>query len=257
MRELNPSESFGRYFQVVPADTPASREQVHRIRYQVYCREFGYERDEDCPGGLEQDAYDAQSRHSLLIHRPSGIAAGCVRLVLSRPDDPAAALPFERYCSASLDRSIVDPRALPPGSFGEFSRLAVLGSFRRRKTDEHRPVSVGAADEPDPEGQRCFPHIPVGLFLTALALFLDSGLQTVFAMMEPRLERLLRRYGILFTPVGEVMDYHGPRGPFMMRRETLLPNLTPEAADLLGLIRQQLADAARGACLIQVPESSS
>ncbi len=235
------TDTFRKYFYVTPADTPVLQAQAYRIRYRVYCQEFGYEQEEDCPGGMERDDYDARSRHGLLYHRVSGRPAGCVRLILPDSDDPAAPLPFERFCGDALDRSLIDPRELPPGSYGEFSRLAALAEFRCRKEDEHQPLNLNDFEHIDASGRDSFPLVPLGLFLLALALFLKSNLQIVFAMMEPRLVRLLRRYGILFKQVGEVMDYHGPRGPFMMRRETLLPNLTPEAYDLITLIDRQLS----------------
>lgn len=236
------TQAFKQYFYATPADTRELQEETYRIRYQVYCKEFGYEREEDCPGGMERDSYDPQSRHALLYHRPSARPAGCVRLITPHPQMLYTPLPFERFCGDALDRSLIDPCKLPPGSYGEFSRLATLSLFRRRKEDVHLPInSVEPPEHQEMAGRDSFPLLPLGLFLTALTLFLNSRLQIVFAMMEPRLERLLRRYGILFTQVGQVMDYHGPRGPFMMHRDTLLPNLTPDACELMRLISKQLS----------------
>ena len=57
-------------------------------------------------------------------------------------------------------------------------------------------------------------------------------------MMEPRLARLLNSCGIKFTQVGEVIDYHGRRGPFCITREELLQNLQADSEQLLqSLIR--------------------
>ncbi len=243
MSNVSIPTSFSRYFYIKAADTPELVETVFRIRYQVYCQEFGYEREEDCPGGMERDEYDDQSAHCLLIHKPTGLPAGCVRLVKPLQNDPAASLPFELHCKDSLRKDMFDIGALSPGSYGEFSRLAVLSTFRRRKSDEQKPFSLTEKDlEPlHSRGRDSFPFIPVSLFLTALVLFLNSDLKHVFAMMEPRLCRLLRRFGILFTPVGEVMDYHGPRGPFVLAREDVLVNLDPDIYELMMLIDKMLS----------------
>ena len=63
---------FEEYFQIVLADTPALRDTVFRLRYQIYCMETGFERPEDFPDGLEKDAFDGRAVHSLLQHKASG-----------------------------------------------------------------------------------------------------------------------------------------------------------------------------------------
>ena len=53
---------------------------VFGLRYQVYCRELGWERAVDCLGGFERDAFDGRAQHALLIHHASGEVAACVRV---------------------------------------------------------------------------------------------------------------------------------------------------------------------------------
>lgn len=241
MDENSIANTFAKYFCVVRADTDELRKLVYNIRYEVYCREFSYEREEDCPGQMEQDEYDAQSKHCLLIHRSTGTPAGCIRLVCPCKDTPEALLPFERFCGESLDKGKFDLSNLKAGTYGEISRLAVLSSFRRRTEDAHTPTGIGQDVNPDPSGRRSsFPFMPVGLVLAIFNVFLNSDLQYAFCMMEPRLARLLKRYGIIFTQVGDIMDYHGPRGPFVITREEITANLNPEVYDLMFLIKKQL-----------------
>ena len=52
------SESFLRYFDVQYVDSQALRDEVHGIRYRVYCEEFAYEPIESFPDGLEKDEFD-------------------------------------------------------------------------------------------------------------------------------------------------------------------------------------------------------
>ena len=239
MTELRTSlvDAFQRYFEIVSAETPALQRAAQEIRFQVYCRELRYEAAEGFPDGCETDGYDRQSKHCLLRHRPSGSFAGCVRLVLNDLSDPQGLLPFEHHCGQSLDRGIVDTRRLPKGSFGEISRLAVVSRFRRRAGEQSSAHGVGEeAPETTPDERRIFPHIAVGLYLAAAALGLREGLNRVFVMMEPRLARHMRRYGIVFTQAGNVIDYHGQRGPFFITREDLYSHLQPEVRGLLELI---------------------
>ena len=42
------------------------------------------------------------------------------------------------------------------------------------------------------------------------------GRNSVFAMMEPFLPRLLKRSGIHFVRAGSDMDYHGIRAPYFL-----------------------------------------
>ena len=51
---------LGEYtFQI--ADTDALREALHRLRYQVYVEEYGFEKAADHPDGLEKDALDSHA----------------------------------------------------------------------------------------------------------------------------------------------------------------------------------------------------
>ncbi|HSP00125.1 MAG TPA: hypothetical protein VLN90_01550, partial [Thioalkalivibrio sp.] len=93
-----------------------------------------------------------------------------------------------------------------------------------------------------PESQRrIFPHIAPILYFTGAAMALREGLSMAFVMMEPRLARHLRRYGILFQQVGNIAEYHGQRGPFRIAREDLLDHLGPQMHELLAVIEEDLS----------------
>ena len=68
----------------------------------------------------------------------------------------------------------------------------------------------------------------------------DSDLDLAFAMMEPRLARMLTWFGVNFTQIGEMVDYHGFRGPFLLRREQVLPDLKPDIREFFDLIMAQV-----------------
>ena len=75
------AEAFLNYFDVDLVESQLQRERVGRLRYRVYCEEFGYEPAEAFPDGRESDSFDDHALHCEIIHRGSGEAAGCVRLI--------------------------------------------------------------------------------------------------------------------------------------------------------------------------------
>ena len=239
---------FTQYFYVIAGNTAEIRQIACNIRYQVYCQEFKYEPEENCPNQMESDEYDEQSDHCLLIHTHTHKPAGCVRLIRSLPNKPNPPLPFARFCKQAFNKEQFDPDHLPLGTFVEISRLAVTAQFRRRKYDEHKPISLPLeqttepVDIPGVDRRRQFPFIPIGLVLSAFTMILRNNYQYSLAMMETRLANMLSRYGLIWTQVGEVMDYHGPRAPFVLRRDKILPNLEskPEVHELLRVIDEQL-----------------
>jgi N-acyl amino acid synthase of PEP-CTERM/exosortase system len=245
MTDTTPSlaEAFNQFFEVVPANTDALRDVVYRIRYQVYCHELHFENEADFPDGREIDEFDAHSVHCLLRHRPSGEFAGCVRLVLNKSNDPEPQLPLEHHCGDSLDKSALDFSQLDRGTFAEISRLAIVGRFRRRPGETENPQGVSEESASmTPSERRVFPHIALGLYLAAAAMSIRLGLSMVVVMMEPRLARHMKFFGIHFIKAGDTIDYHGMRGPYYGLVKDNLHKIKPEISELLSVISNQLED---------------
>ncbi len=228
---------FFRYFDLRRALTPVEVDIALRLRYDVYCRELGYENPAAFPDGREQDRFDVQSAHCYLWHLQTQRAAGCFRLIRSIGEHDL--LPFEQVCAGQLHDGPLTPQTLPRLQLGEISRLAVHSDFRRRLGERESPIGVGADSDAEPDS-RHYPMVALGLFLGASALALNLGLARVYVMMEPRLARLLRSCGIVFTAVGDVIDYHGRRGPFVITGESLHQFLPPEPRALLDDLRERL-----------------
>lgn len=239
------SEAFRHYFEVVFADTDALREQVFRLRYAVYCAELGWENPDNFPDGLERDAYDPFALHCLLRHRPSDRLAGTVRLITVDPGAADAPLAFEVACRGHLDTRLIDAAAPDRRSTGEISRLAVISDFRRRAGERQLPAPLPDGRDFSGEERRIFPHLALGLYLAAASMGLLEGLHSVFVMMEERLARRLKHYGIVFEQVGDVIDYHGRRGPYYITRNMLFSHIEPAIQSLLDVITQDLTRSAR------------
>jgi len=205
-------EKFQKYFDIAFVNTPELLERVFRVRYDVYCQEFQYESQENCPGGLEQDEFDQYSLHSLVIHRASNLSAGCVRLIKPPVDNLFLKLPLEKYCSQSLIRGEKHPSQVPRSSIAEISRLAVHTQFRRRYRELESPL--GRIHSVSEEEQVSFPLIAVALIAISTALMELTQRQDLFIMVEPKLAIRMRQLGLPFKQVGASIEYHGARAAY-------------------------------------------
>ena len=234
------AEKFLQYFQIELATSAEDKKSVFEVRYRVYCDEFRYEPGENFPDKAEYDEYDESSLHCLIRHRSSGMAAGCVRLVpaTNNTDD---LLPFEKYCSESIDTAFVDNLKIERSNICEISRLAVDGAFRRRSGEAATRFGEIDAMDCSAAEKRAFSLIAIAGFLASTALTELSGRNDVFAMMEPFLPRLMKRSGIVFQPAGKTIHYHGERALYYIKTQSAIDNMAPELKELYEAIHQQIA----------------
>lgn len=214
--------AYRQYFQIVPALTDTLRNEVYRVRHQVFCEDLAFESLRT--NRLETDEYDPQSIHILIRSIKTDTFIGCTRIIRTRADDPLYPLPFEKVCREALDRSIVDPAKLPRHTIAEVSRLAVVSQFRRRKGEEKSEVPASDQDF-GTESQPRFPYIPVSLYLAATELARINGIQTCFVLTEERLANHFRKIGFEPQTVGRAVEHRGQRIPSMMSPGTVLNNL--------------------------------
>jgi N-acyl amino acid synthase of PEP-CTERM/exosortase system len=200
---------YNSYFQVVQADTPELLEQAHRLRYQVYCLENEFEDPRENPEGLESDELDHRSRHSLLIHRESGLVAGTVRLILPDPEK-AMAFPAVETSDALRERG---PDYLPAATTAEISRFSISKDFRRRVEDGCWPAIYEPQANQGQANRRILPHITLGLMQGLVQMSAENNITHWCATVETPLLRLLKRLGINFHAVGPLVNYHGWRQP--------------------------------------------
>ena len=203
-------------FEVTPADTPELLEQVHRLRYQIYCIENGFEKPEDNPDGLERDCFDSHSVHALLRHRPSGVYLGTVRLILPVADDPLGSFSVQHACDDPL---VKDPSRFPAESAGEISRICISRD-RRQQCDD--PAAMRMAF--------------LGLAQASVLLSVRHGVTHWLGLMEPCFIKRVGLLGIHFDHVGAKVEYHGIRRPISGDLTNLLSNvqqLRPDVWDVM------------------------
>ncbi|MFT5710410.1 MAG: N-acyl amino acid synthase of PEP-CTERM/exosortase system, partial [Halioglobus sp.] len=231
-------EDFQEYFNVELATTPEQMAMVYRIRYRVYCEEFGYEEAESFPLGQESDEFDAHSVHCLIVHKLSGMPAACVRVVKA---DQSTKMPMEKYCQDSLDSELFAELSAQRSSVCEFSRLAVDGAFRRRSGERASRFGEISSMDCTKRELRTFSLIAIAAFVSGFAVCDHIGRQNAFAMMEPFLPRLLLRSGVAVKQVGVPVDYHGMRAPYFATTQTAVAGMPPELLELYDTIHRKFA----------------
>src|ERR1051326_7603549 len=117
---------FDTHFQTVTADSPERVRIAQNLRHQVYCIETPLKPQNE--ERLERDAFDVHAAHSLLIHRPSDIPVGTVRLILPLADETAQSFPMQTVLDAGARREF---QKLPLHSAAEVSRFSISRQSRR------------------------------------------------------------------------------------------------------------------------------
>ncbi|WP_321392636.1 PEP-CTERM/exosortase system-associated acyltransferase [Emcibacter sp.] len=218
-------------FDVVSADCRELLEETYRLRYQVYCLETGFENKDDFENEMEMDIYDSQSVSSLLIHKNSKSVAGTVRIILPKDGDNVREIPA---LSISEELRDLDEATLPRDKTAEISRFSVSKKFRQRHYDTHIPgIEEKAGHE---ESQRVIPHITLGLMTAIVRMSIENNITHWAVVMEPALQRLLRKLGIRFTAIGPIIEYHGRRRTHYSDVDSLLNGIYEERPEIWNVI---------------------
>lgn len=207
-------------------------------RYEIFCEELArVEAPKEFSSGgkpIETDHHDEHSRHFVAVHKPSGTIAGFVRVILPGPeglnvttryviDDP---LP---YADASPDR------------VGEISRMAISSRFRRRHSDQGKPVHGNPEEElvGRPEGARRHqPELVLGMYREIYRMCMDSGIGYCLAAMDSRFSRLLVGLGFPFVAVGPLNEaVRPPRRVFIISAAEMERSLGKREGDILGFMQ--------------------
>jgi N-acyl amino acid synthase of PEP-CTERM/exosortase system len=224
--------SYNQYFDVVRADNPQLLELAYRLRYQVYCVENPFEDPTRCRDRREVDEDDDRSVHTLLIHRPSRLAAGTARVIMPRLGANRP-LPIEGLIGRREWETI---RHLPRLRTAEISRFAVSKEFRRRSGEQRYADARFPYPAADGGHKRLVPYITFGLLRGILEICLEHEITMLTAVMDPALLRLLTRLGLHFEPLGPLVEHHGLRQPCIAEIAALIENSRDQASLLWGYL---------------------
>jgi N-acyl amino acid synthase of PEP-CTERM/exosortase system len=227
---------FDRHFEAFLADTEPARETHFRLRYQVYCRDQGWEDTLRFPDQKECDEFDVSSTPFLVRRRRSKGWIATMRLIRL----PLEELPVSRYVTLPAGRL--------PGSardrMVEFSRLCVVKKYRRaprRRISGEIPDFRVPSDLDDSflaSGYRASESwIFLGLVRAGWQWSLGNGVDFWMFFIADALARVIQRSGFEIEPMGDEVEHRGLRRPYLvdlersmsrMRRE----NKVPEVAEM-------------------------
>lgn len=232
------ADYFSRYLKPQIAHSDDVKQQVYKLRHQVYCEELAYE--DTNAAQLEYDEFDARAIHCVVRHLSSNTLAGTLRLIPTKHDDEM--LPLEKFCAQAITHSELHPNHFLRHQVCEISRLAVPALFRKRQSDQFAGSATGAINEQtfSTHELRYFPYIAISLYLSAIAMCRKMRCFHVFVMMEPRLARSLDFVGIHFTQLGPVIDYHGKRAAYYVDARELRKDLSVGYRKFLQVIEAEL-----------------
>ncbi|MCR4337860.1 MAG: PEP-CTERM/exosortase system-associated acyltransferase [Candidatus Omnitrophica bacterium] len=183
-------------------------EQIYRLRFDVYCKERQFIKEENYPDCLEKDSYDSQSIHFAAIDS-EGEAIGAMRLILPGQKK----LPVQLYCpDVNIDSQLLRQRQC-----AEISRLVISPKLRKSKVPA-RYRSLQNTQEPKvrmSDFMRRSRLIALGLHQEIAEESKRRGIQEWYSLMEKSLWLLLRIHGFHFHCIGEEVDVFGPVNPYV------------------------------------------
>ncbi len=232
-------DGFKTYFSVQLALGEETRRHCHHVRYRVYCEDMDFEPAARFPDQLERDTFDSEARHCLVLHRASGLPAACLRVVAASEEQR---LPFEEHCLPSVYTGHAGLLESNRQGLCEISRMAVDRHFRRRAGESRSILGHTAHPGPSSDERRSFALLAAVTTLAGFAAAELDGREHIFAMMEPRLARLMRSYGFPMEQAGVPWEYHGERVLYHTEPGLLLDSLRGDLAALFDHIRSGFRD---------------
>jgi len=211
-------------FMFKKVESPELLQEAFKLRFQVYCKECNFIKEEDYPQAYETDEFDEHSLHfaALNVHK---VLVGAVRLILPVVEK----FPIEIHCpnletGPDFDRS----------KSAEISRL-VISKVLRKRTDDDLYYGPHVEDKkPQEDGMGgFFRRVRPMTFGLYRAMYHESKRQDIrywFALMEKKLWLLLKIHGFMFKPIGGEIDFYGKVRPYLsdlVEMEKLVHNKFP------------------------------
>jgi N-acyl amino acid synthase of PEP-CTERM/exosortase system len=216
---------FSRY-QLVVANDEKDKDVSFKTRHKVYCEEMKFEQTR--ASSLEVDKYDDRAVNCYIKHLPTGECAGTIRLVL--PQHGSGALPLEDKFSDAFSCSSLLPSNLVSDGVCEISRLAVPREFRVRQFKTKVLPSEKLAKVKQSKNLKFnieqLPYLSIALYLMATSVCLHLNMSHAYVLMEPKLARRMKAFGIHFNEVGEAISFKGQRVPYRLSPTTMVSELS-------------------------------
>jgi N-acyl amino acid synthase of PEP-CTERM/exosortase system len=191
---------FDSNYEVILADTEASRAIHRKIRYHVYCLERQFENPAAFPTGEEFDDWDAYAAQFIVRERNSGKWVAAMRLVLPE----AGQFPVEALRCLTPEST----NGLHRRELAEISRICVIHSPAPYEINRRLNQDFGSIAR---NGE---PEILLGLLRTIFVYGLKHGIEHSYLLVTDALARLLRRIGVVLHSAGTSTNHRGLRTPY-------------------------------------------
>jgi N-acyl amino acid synthase of PEP-CTERM/exosortase system len=213
----------------VEVDSEFLKKEIFKLRYDVYVSEFGFEKKENHPSGQEKDIYDLHSVELAAIEQTDAgtqKVIGTIRLILHSEHG----FPIENVTPINFT-----DKKPPINRIAEISRLAVRRDYRRRQGDGLYGVKsyvnasegeiLSNSDIPQNVKVRIQPYLILGLFKEMYQVSKKLGITHWYMITEKKLWYALKRFDMIFRQIGEPVNYHGLRIPYLGIVEEIEQNL--------------------------------
>ncbi len=236
--------------EVIRVSDEKELKEVYKLRYKVYCEEWGFEKPEKYSDRQETDEFDKHAVHFSAID-DSGKVVGTVRLILFSPEG----FPLEKHCD--IDSSDGGVRG---DDTAEISRLIISRDYRKRIEDKYiygpdeerriidgydrsynrrsddrygygRPSNGRLRNEMEVE-KRNRHELVTSLYKAVYHESKRRRLTHWYAVMTKGLVTLLNRYGIRFQAIAEPVDYHGIRTPYLGEIQKIEQEVSDEKPEI-------------------------
>lgn len=227
---------FNEYFEMVPAISNDLKNEVYKLRYQVYCIENNFESPNQFPDQLEFDSFDQRSIHYLIRHRKSGEYAATTRLILPDVNKLEKLFPLELHCE--IDNLAV-LRTINRAHLAEISRFCVSKTFKKRKNETQTLASASSdwQNFSTQEERRTFPHLTLALIACFIRASYENDIHYLYATIEPSLLRFVSStWNINFTKIGPLTNYHGERWPSVIKVSDLLDGVAKKDLEIWDML---------------------
>jgi N-acyl amino acid synthase of PEP-CTERM/exosortase system len=204
---------------------------------------------------LEKDKFDDRAINCYIKHLPTGECAGTIRLVL--PTEAGLALPLEEKFAEAFEKNELLPSSCDPASVCEISRLAIPREFRVRQmrskilpTEKLERVKQKKNLTFNVEH---FPYLSIALYLMATSICQHLNVKHAYVLMEPKLARRMKAFGIHFNSVGEAIEFNGKRVPYRVSPTVLATELAKPLKGFHRKIHSELNSALQAIGDVAVP----
>lgn len=232
--------------------------EIYKLRYKVYCQEWGFDKHINHSREIITDVYDEHAIHFAARDETRKIV-GAVMLI----QNSSEGYPIEKYCELNINTD-----ELPRDNLSEISRLVIHRNYRRRAEDKYiygndeERRSIGSFNFPQSyPGQNRYSRrsedkyrnkknikrinesysdrrrrheVVINLYK---AMYRESKKRNItqwYSFMTKGILILLSRFGFDFEEIGDPVDYHGIRTPYLgeiVKIEQEILNTTPELYD--------------------------